>query len=811
MEDCHRTILGNIFVAKMKTNVFTNITVFNIFVFYQLFLLTVFYHFILAGLNKTFYVSPKRTNFSAVLKSSVAFDYESRDEYKITLEAVNKDFPVPELAKSNVTLTVKVIDRNDNSPEFEKKSVVVSILENTTVGETVHKVKASDKDTGVNAEVRYSIHFNRDSEYFGINEKTGKIRVKRPLAKDGRRYYTLFVIAKNKPYSAFIEIVVKVVDVNNHRPYFQPVLYKANVTETTEVGSVVSRVFAYDSDTEAINKRIVYKLDDSAAGELPISIDNDGNIRVIQKLRKYAGKVLKYKVLAFDGIGLRSTNEATIILRVLKTSVMPSFSSGLRFSKDTYRVNVGEDADIGTVVTTVRAYNPDNSHYQLRYVLMKRTNNDSFTISETSGEIFTSTKLDYETTKEYSLTVFACDVEGKSDCTVTKVIVNIENANDNPPKFSRLSYEISVNEDVKFGSSLLTVTATDADAGDHGNVKYALASRGTDLPFMIGETTGIIKVMGNLRALKANKCMFAVTARNGKEMKNTEEALIVIKVIRKKEKLDLVQLPSFERDVYEVSISEDEKVGTKLLEIKVSSLDSAAVSYALVANNYMTFETDKEKGGLILKKELDYETTKTYDLILIAQLNDEITLRSSTRIVARVTDVNDNPPIFIQPNFETYLRGGITTGRLVTKIYAYDVDSGINSQLVYKFDSNSTISEFSLNPTNGDLRVNKLSRSRVFYLPIVACDKGIPSLCTRSKVTVHIAKDSYRGSLESNMLESNFTFVALEFDVDQYIPDPREEVKVRFLAQEIHEKDPNREYRYFVYFSFHFDIPASVV
>ena len=790
-------------LQKMKTNVPPTSWYATYLSFISPVCFFIFYHFILAGLNKTFYISPKRTNFSAVLKSSIAFDYESRDEYKITLKAVNKDFPIPELAISNVTLTVKVIDRNDNPPEFEKKSVVVSLLENATVGEIVHEVKASDKDTGVNAEVRYSIHLNRDSKYFGINEKTGKIKVKRPLAKDGRRYYTLFVIAKNKPYSAFIEIVVKVVDVNNHRPYFRPILYKANVTETTEIGSVITRVFAYDSDTEAINKRIVYKLDDSTAGELPISVDNDGNIHIIQKLRKYAGKILQYKVLAFDGIGLRGTNEATIILRVVKTSIMPSFSSGLRFSKDTYRVKVGEDADIGTVVTTVRAYNPDNSHYQLRYVLMKTARNDSFTISETSGEIFTSTKLDYETTKEYSLTVFACDVEGKSDCTVTKVIVSVENANDNPPKFSRLSYEISVNEDVKFGSSLLTVTATDADAGDHGNVKYALASRGTDLPFMIGETTGIVKVMGNLIALKANKCMFAVTARNGKEMKNAEEALIVIKVIRKKEKLDLVQLPSFEKDVYEVSISEDEKVGSKILEIKVSSLDSAAVSYALVANNYMTFETDKEKGGLILKKKLDYETTKTYDLILVAQLNDEITLRSSTRIVARVTDVNDNPPIFIQPNLETYLRGGITTGRLVTKIHAYDIDSGINSQLVYKFDSNLTISEFTLNPTNGDLRVNKLGRSRVFYLPIVACDKGIPSLCTRSKVTVHIAKDSYRGSLASSMLESNFTFMALEFDVDQYIPDPREEVKVRFIAQEIHENDPNREYRCFVFwFSF---------
>ena len=44
-----------------------------------------------------------------------------------------------------------------------------------------------------------------------------------------------------------------------------------------------------------------------------------------------------------------------------------------------------------------------------------------------------------------------------------QVFVNITDTNDNPPTFSPSSYAAEIEENMKIGSSILTVTATDAD------------------------------------------------------------------------------------------------------------------------------------------------------------------------------------------------------------------------------------------------------------------------------------------------------------------------------------------------------------
>ena len=44
-----------------------------------------------------------------------------------------------------------------------------------------------------------------------------------------------------------------------------------------------------------------------------------------------------------------------------------------------------------------------------------------------------------------------------------QVIVNVADTNDNPPIFSPASYAAEIEENMKIGSSILTVTATDAD------------------------------------------------------------------------------------------------------------------------------------------------------------------------------------------------------------------------------------------------------------------------------------------------------------------------------------------------------------
>lgn len=119
-----------------------------------------------------------------------------------------------------------------------------------------------------------------------------------------------------------------------------------------------------------------------------------------------------------------------------------------------------------------------------------------FGIFPNNGWIYTRVALDRETRDRYDITVLASDNGTPSATATTHVIVNIDDANDNDPQFTRDSYEFSVEENLRRGVIIGTISATDADLDVNAVLRYNLLPSNTS--FQINSITGKVFVTLNL-------------------------------------------------------------------------------------------------------------------------------------------------------------------------------------------------------------------------------------------------------------------------------------------------------------------------
>ena len=99
----------------------------------------------MAILKNIYYVLPFSTFQTGLLTTTCSLDYEIKTEHILTLLAL--DDGVPALSSSQ-TLTITVLDVNDEAPVFKQHLYRASVKENQSPGEFVTRVEAVDRDSG---------------------------------------------------------------------------------------------------------------------------------------------------------------------------------------------------------------------------------------------------------------------------------------------------------------------------------------------------------------------------------------------------------------------------------------------------------------------------------------------------------------------------------------------------------------------------------------------------------------------------------------------------------------------------------------
>ncbi|CAB1430890.1 unnamed protein product, partial [Pleuronectes platessa] len=187
-------------------------------------------------------------------------DREMREEYLVVIQAKDMGGHMGGLS-GTTTVTITLMDINDNPPKFSKSLYEFTIPENLPLGKMGGKVKANDRDIGENAKSTYSIIEGDEQGTFEIvtdaQTQEGILRLKKPLDYETKRAYTLRVEAGNmqtEPSSgssgpfkdtATVKIVVEDSD---EPPVFSKPIYLLEVNENAPINTVIGTVTARDPD-----------------------------------------------------------------------------------------------------------------------------------------------------------------------------------------------------------------------------------------------------------------------------------------------------------------------------------------------------------------------------------------------------------------------------------------------------------------------------------------------------------------------------------------------------------------------------------
>ncbi|XP_072486687.1 protocadherin beta-2-like [Notamacropus eugenii] len=206
-----------------------------------------------------FILKPSVKNFYTLLTEG-ALDREKRPEYNITITVT--DLGSPRL-KTEYNITVMISDINDNPPVFGQMAYTLYLRENNSPALNIGSVNASDRDSGTNAKVTYSLQPSKPGDlplfsYISINSDNGHLYVLRSLDYEVTQtfQFTVWAVDGGSPaLSSQVVVRIMVLDENDNSPF---VLYPLQngtvpcndlVPRAAEPGYLVTKVVAVDGDS----------------------------------------------------------------------------------------------------------------------------------------------------------------------------------------------------------------------------------------------------------------------------------------------------------------------------------------------------------------------------------------------------------------------------------------------------------------------------------------------------------------------------------------------------------------------------------
>ncbi|KAF3693195.1 Protocadherin Fat 4 [Channa argus] len=423
---------------------------------------------------------------SGLLTLIIELDFEKEGVYHLQIKAVDGGW-VSKTGMLNVT--VVVMDVNDNPPVFSSSEYLASVPENSEIGTNVLNVKATDADSGINAQIFYSLIAGHVDK-FTVDSRNGTITTLDIFDYEQEQIFDITIKASNTGSHTFslAHIVIQISDINEFTPAFRKKEFNFPVFKNVPIGTAIGKVTAIDYDQGSGGQVFYLMFGQNKYMGFDVETDS-GEIYTTSSLRKQGNNNIDLKVLAKNSgvITGRDVDEALVRISVIDTNDAPMFTSAL------YMANVTEDSPVGTSVITVSALDEDAIFEWNRFFFSIESGNTnfSFTVDSPTGVISVNSSLDRELWPVYNLTVTATDNGSPPSTGTANVIVTIGDVNDNAPKLTFT--EIWVKENQPQGTTVAQLNASDSDLPlNQGPLTYWLVNPSAEIPFSLTPDGGLV-------------------------------------------------------------------------------------------------------------------------------------------------------------------------------------------------------------------------------------------------------------------------------------------------------------------------------
>ncbi|KAG5268249.1 hypothetical protein AALO_G00209970 [Alosa alosa] len=357
----------------------------------------------------------------------------------------------------------------------------------------------------------------------------------------------------------------------------------------------------------------------------------------------------------------------------------------------------------------------------VRYVLTGEGAGDLFTIDQRSGDIHATKRLDREERSVYTLRARAVSNKtGRALEDWTNFTIKIHDINDNAPTFTKSVYMASVPEMSDVGTSVITVTATDADDISYGNSARVVYSILQGQPyFSVEPNTGVIRTaLQDMNRENREHYQVVIQAKDmaGQMggLSGTTTVSITLSDVNNNP-------PRFPQGVYQFSIPESAQPGSVIGVLHARDNDvgrNAEMEYKITSEDgrdifKISTDKDTQEGVLTLNRHVDYETKRMHTLrVQVDNRYLDPRFRSlgpfhDTALVKVAVEDENEPPVFQRSSYVMEVLESAPVGTIVGAVSAMDPDNN-RSPVRYSVDRHTDMDRvFNVYPGNGSVYLQK--------------------------------------------------------------------------------------------------------